>query len=124
MAFWRARGELLLLQTAPTAAKPSEDLFGEALDFAHRHGALSLELRAAASLARLLTIQGRQAEAIAHIRLVYERFTEGFDTVDLIAARRLPNESRGARQARPRGRLAAGRRWCPDGRRGPARPPL
>jgi predicted ATPase/DNA-binding winged helix-turn-helix (wHTH) protein len=88
----RLRGELLLLQTAPAAAKPSEDLFRQALDLAHQQGALSLELRAATSLARLLSDQGRQAEAIVSLKPVYDRFTEGFGTADLVAAKRLLSE--------------------------------
>jgi len=90
--FLRLQGELLLLQTAPASAKPSEDLFRQALDFAHQHGALSWELRAAMSLARLLSNQGRQAEAIICLQPVYDRFTEGFATADLIAAKRLLDE--------------------------------
>ena len=88
----RLRGELLLLQTVPAAAKPSEDLFRQALDVAHRQEALSLELRAATSLARLLRDQRRTADAIACLRPVYDRFTEGFGTADLIAAKRLLDE--------------------------------
>ena len=88
----RLRGELLLLQTVPAAAKPSEDLFRQALDVAHRQAALSLELRAATSLARLLRDQRRTADAIACLRPVYDRFTEGFGTADLIAAKRLLDE--------------------------------
>jgi len=95
--FLRIRGELLLLQTATATAKPSEDLFKQALDFAHQHGALSLELRAATSLARLLRDQDRQAEAMICLQPIYERFTEGFDTVDLIAAKRVLSELSGAR---------------------------
>jgi predicted ATPase/DNA-binding winged helix-turn-helix (wHTH) protein len=87
--FLRLRGELLLLQTAPAAAKPSGDLFRQALDFAHQQGALSWELRAATSLGRLLRNQGRHGEAIACLHPVYKRFTEGFDTADLIAAKQL-----------------------------------
>ena len=87
--FLRVRGELLLLQTAHAAAKPSEALFMQALDFARQQGALSLALRAATSLARLLSSQGRHAEAIARLQPVYNRFTEGFATADLIAARQL-----------------------------------
>ena len=90
--FLRLRGELLLLQTAPANAKPSEDLFRQALDFAHQNGALSWELRAATSLARLLRNQGRQAEAIVCLQSVYDRFTEGFETADLIAAKQLLDE--------------------------------
>jgi hypothetical protein len=90
--FLRLRGELLLLQTAPATAKPSEGLFRQALDLAHQHGALSWELRAAISLARLLRDQRHSADAIACLRPVYDRFTEGFGTADLIAAKRLLDE--------------------------------
>jgi predicted ATPase/DNA-binding winged helix-turn-helix (wHTH) protein len=88
----RLRGELLLLQTAPATAKPSEDLFRQAVDIAHQQGALSWELRAATSLARLLRDQRRPADAIACLQPVYDRFTEGFGTADLIAAKRLLDE--------------------------------
>jgi len=87
--FMRLRGELLLLQTAPATTKPSEDLFRQALDLAHQQEALSWELRAATSLARLLSNQGRHAEAIVCLQSVYDRFTEGFDTADLVAAKRI-----------------------------------
>jgi predicted ATPase/DNA-binding winged helix-turn-helix (wHTH) protein len=85
----RLRGELLLLQTEPAAAKPSQDLFRQALDVAHQQGALSLELRAATSLGRLLRDQRRPGDAIACLRPVYNHFTEGFGTADLIAAKQL-----------------------------------
>jgi hypothetical protein len=87
--FLRLRGELLLLQTAPATAKPSEDLFRQALDLAHQQGALSWELRAATSLARLLSNQGHPSDAIACLEPVYRRFTEGFGTADLISAKQL-----------------------------------
>ena len=88
----RLKGELLLLQSAPAAAEPAEDLFRQALDEAHRQEALSWELRAATSLARLLRNQGRTADAIACLQPVYDRFTEGFGTADLIAAKQLLDE--------------------------------
>jgi len=54
--------------------------------------ALSWELRAATSLARLWHEQGRTTEARALLMPVYDRFTEGFDTADLRAARGLIDE--------------------------------
>ena len=42
-----------------------------------------------ASLARLLARQGKREEARALLAPVYDRFTEGFDTADLIAAKAL-----------------------------------
>jgi predicted ATPase len=85
----RVKGELLLLQGGSSAAAMAEDHFRQALDWARRQGALSWELRAATSFARLLRDQGRPAEAMALLQPVYDRFTEGFDTVDLQAAKAL-----------------------------------
>jgi hypothetical protein len=81
----RLKGERLL-EDAPAAA---EDHFRLALNFARRQGALSWELRAATSLARLLVDRGRSSDAMTVLRPVYGRFTEGFDTADLITARQL-----------------------------------
>ena len=61
----RVKGELLLLQGPPEAAVVAEDHFRQSLDWARRQGALSWELPAAASLARLLRDQGRSADAVA-----------------------------------------------------------
>jgi len=88
----RVKGELLLLQGAPGAAAAAEDHFRQALDWARRQQALSWELRAATSFARLLRSQGRPADAIACLQPVYDRFTEGFGTADLIAAKMLLDE--------------------------------
>jgi predicted ATPase len=82
----RVKGELILLQDAPEAATTAEGHLREALDWAHRQGALSWELRAATSLARLLRDQNRSTEAIALLAPIYNRFTEGFETADLKAA--------------------------------------
>jgi predicted ATPase len=65
----------------------AKGLFRQALDGARRHGAPSWELRAATSLARLRRDQGRPAEALALLQPVYNRFTEGFETPDLKAAK-------------------------------------
>jgi predicted ATPase len=88
----RIKGELLLLHGAPGAAAAAEDHFRQALDWACRQGALSWELRAATSLARLLRDQGRSIEAAALLQPVYDRFTEGFETADLRTAKRLLDE--------------------------------
>jgi predicted ATPase len=85
----RIKGELVLLQGAPGAAAAAEDHFRQALDWARRQGALSWELRAATSLARPLRDQGGSAEAMALLQPVCDRFTEGFGTTDLKAAKAL-----------------------------------
>jgi predicted ATPase len=47
------------------------------------------ELRAATSLAQLWRDQGRPAAGVALLQPVYGRFTEGFGTTDLKAAKAL-----------------------------------
>jgi len=54
--------------------------------------AKSWELRAATSLARLWQSQGKRDEARELLSPVYDWFTEGFDTADLIEARALLDE--------------------------------
>src|ERR1700726_55703 len=85
----RIKGEFFLLQSAPGAAAAAEGHFRQALDSARRQGALSWELRAAPSLARLWYGQNQRTEALALLQPVYDRFTEGFDTADLKAAKAL-----------------------------------
>jgi predicted ATPase len=62
---------------------PPGDRRGEA------QGAKLWELRAASSLARLWSEQGRRAEAYDLLAPVYDWFTEGFDTPDLKDAKAL-----------------------------------
>jgi tetratricopeptide (TPR) repeat protein len=83
----RVKGEVLLFMKGGT--KLAEDHFRRSMNLAARHGALSWELRAGTSLAGLLRDQGRPADAIALLQPVYDRFTEGFDTVDLKMAKAL-----------------------------------
>jgi predicted ATPase len=88
----RIKGELALLRNTQGTATDAEGHFRQALDWANRQGALSLELRAATSFARLLRNQGGSAAAAALLQPVYDRFTEGFDTADLKAAKALLDE--------------------------------
>jgi predicted ATPase/DNA-binding winged helix-turn-helix (wHTH) protein len=88
----RIKGELVLLEGAAQATVAAEDYFQQALDWAHRQGALSWELRAATSLARLRHQQHRTAEARRFLAPVYDRFAEGFETADLQAAKALLND--------------------------------
>jgi predicted ATPase/DNA-binding winged helix-turn-helix (wHTH) protein len=85
----RAKGEIILKQGASDAAFAAETLFRWSLDTARQQGALSWELRAATSLARLWREQGRLREAHDQLASVYARFTEGFGTADLIKAKTL-----------------------------------
>jgi predicted ATPase len=76
-----------LLSIAQGAAQSGENLFRDALAMARRQGALAWELRTATSAARFLASQDREIEALDILAPVYERFTEGFETADLRAAR-------------------------------------
>ena len=82
----RVKGELILLENAPDAAAAAEGHFQQALHWARRQGALSWELRAAISLARMWRNQGRSKEAHQLVTPIYQRFTEGFETADLKTA--------------------------------------
>ena len=64
----------------------------QALEAARRYGTLSLELRAAVSLARLWRDQGKHREARDLLNEVYGRFTEGLSTTELSEARAILQE--------------------------------
>jgi predicted ATPase/DNA-binding winged helix-turn-helix (wHTH) protein len=88
----RVKGELLLLRGDPGAAAAAESHFRQALDLAWQQGALSWELRAATSMARLWCDHARSKEARQLLAPVYDRFTEGFATADLKEAKKLLEE--------------------------------
>jgi len=88
----RIKGEVLLQQAADQSALAAEDCFSQAAQMAREQGALFWELRVALSVARLRVSQGRRHEARTPLASVYERFTEGFATADMRAARTLLEE--------------------------------
>jgi predicted ATPase/class 3 adenylate cyclase len=88
---YRLKGELLLMQSRENQVE-AEACFDHALDLSRRQQAKSWELRAATSLARLWQSQGKQDEARELLAPVYDWFTEGFDTADLIDAKTLLDE--------------------------------
>jgi predicted ATPase len=77
----RVRAGLLMLRGE------AEGDLRTALEWSHRQGAVAWELRAATSLASLLQSQGRSADALGCLQPVHARFTEGFATADLVAAK-------------------------------------
>jgi predicted ATPase len=83
----RVTGDLLLRQDASNFAK-ADSCFRKAIEIARTQSAKSWELRATASLARLLKSQGRNQEARAMLAEIYNWFTEGSDTTDLKDAKR------------------------------------
>ena len=88
----RVKGELILQTGHSDAVDQAEKLFAQSLRLAHKQEALSWELRAAASNARLQRRQGRARDGSKVLADVYSRFTEGFATRDLVEARTLLDE--------------------------------
>ncbi|MCI0422923.1 MAG: hypothetical protein L0312_27480, partial [Acidobacteria bacterium] len=107
---YRLKGELLLMpstgrslsraadatptvvEAEPPLVAQAEGCFNQAIKIAQQQKAKSWELRAVISLARLYKKQNKQQEARVLLSQVYDRFTEGFDTMDLREAKALLDE--------------------------------
>jgi predicted ATPase len=70
----------------------AEEWLLQAITFARQQPSKGVELRAATSLARLWRDQGKRSEAYDLLAPIYDWFTEGFDTTDLIEAKSLLDE--------------------------------
>jgi predicted ATPase len=79
----------LLKATGRATANDIENLLVKSLETARRQQALSWQLRTACDLVRLWQGQGRSDEAMTLLQSIYEQFTEGFGTADLIHAKAL-----------------------------------
>jgi non-specific serine/threonine protein kinase len=86
----RIEGELFALRDPGDPA--AEDCLHRGVEVARAQDALFWELRLAASLARLRVTQNRHGEARQILAPVYDRFTEGFKTPDLRAAKAFLDE--------------------------------
>lgn len=107
---YRIKGELLLMrargegrsqpatggkysvEAEALAVSQAEACFHQSIETAQKQKAKSWELRAAMSLARLYQNQGKEKEARSLLAQIYDRFTEGFDTLDLREAKALLDE--------------------------------
>jgi predicted ATPase len=88
---YRLKGGLLLQQDR-TNEPAAEAAYHTAIEISRAQQARSLELRAAASMARLWRDQGKRNEAYDLLAPIYGWFTEGFDTLDLKQAKALLDE--------------------------------
>jgi predicted ATPase/DNA-binding winged helix-turn-helix (wHTH) protein len=88
----RVKGLIALSGERDEAA--AADFFSRSGALARKQGALAWELRAAMNLGKLWATQCRERDALDLLEPLYGRFTEGFETVDLIAARRLLDDFR------------------------------
>ena len=80
----RIKGEVLL--TYGDDPKDAEANFHEAMRIARQQGSRMFELRSAVSLARVWVEQGKTVEAYDLLAPTYGKFSEGFDSRDLLSA--------------------------------------
>lgn len=86
----RLRGELLKMQGAKTEEIEASYLL--AIETAQGQHAKSFKLKATIDLCRLLVDQGKKEKARKRLQSVYDDFSEGFDSPNLVAANTLLNE--------------------------------
>ncbi len=89
---YRVRGLLLLQRHSGKEA--AIEALRRSLEVAKRQHALSMELRTAMALARVLAADGAREDARVLVEPIYARFTEGFSTPDLKDAAALLAELR------------------------------
>jgi predicted ATPase len=87
----RIAGEIAV-KSPEVSTADAEAHFERALAVARQQQAKSWELRASISMARLWRSQGKTQQAHEQLALVYDRFTEGFDTRDMKEAKVLLEE--------------------------------
>ena len=83
----RVKAEILRQQGSFQSASAAEGYLDQAGEMAGEQDALFWGLRIALTFARLRVSQGRNDEARGILAPVYDRFTEGFATADMLAAR-------------------------------------
>jgi predicted ATPase len=81
----RVKGEILI-SMSPQDTSEGEACLLQSLQLARERGLLSLELRAGISLARLWADRARRYEALELLDPIFNRFSEGFQTRDLVGA--------------------------------------
>lgn len=86
----RLKGDALLALGGTD--REAEECYRAALALAQELGAKVSELRAATALARLYQRQDNAGTGLATLQTIYDGFSEGFDTPDLLAARSLLDE--------------------------------
>jgi hypothetical protein len=97
---FRVKGEIMfasaISECSPTRRGPvlsqAEQVFNLGIKAAQDQGAKAHELRTTTSLSRLLVSVGRRDEASRILSIVYNWFSEGFDTADLKDAKTLLDE--------------------------------
>ena len=93
---YRLKGELLLAKNGEASILEVEEYLSKSIQIARKQKARSLELRSVMSMANALRSQGRTAEGLKLVSRVYGWFKEGFETRDLMEAKRMIDELSGA----------------------------
>jgi hypothetical protein len=89
----RVKGEISgSISQRRTSEGESDTCLRHALQLAKQRGLLSLELRSGISLARLWVDRGELRPARDLLEPIFSRFSEGFQTRDLLAAAKLLEE--------------------------------
>jgi predicted ATPase len=89
----RVKGEILT-SMSPQEAGEGEACLLESLQLARERGLLSYELRSGISLARLWADRAQRDKALELLDPIFNRFSEGFQTRDVVAAAQLLRQLR------------------------------
>ena len=107
----RVKGEILTSISGQDAIEGETSLL-QSLQLARERSLLSLELRAGISLARLWADRAQQEKALGLLDPIFNKFSEGFQTCDLVAAanlmQQLRSRNRDTKEARPARPIAVG----------------
>jgi predicted ATPase/DNA-binding winged helix-turn-helix (wHTH) protein len=90
----RVKGEILISMSQQSAGGDGEACLLRSLQLARERGLLSLELRAGISLARLWADRAREDTALEILEPIFNQFSEGFQTRDLVTASSLLQQFR------------------------------
>jgi len=88
---YRFKGDVLLM-VSPEKLIEAESLLQQSLEIARRQQTVMFELKASMSLCRLWQQEGKKEQGRLILNQAYEKFTEGFTTVDLTEAKNLLSE--------------------------------
>jgi predicted ATPase/DNA-binding winged helix-turn-helix (wHTH) protein len=97
----RVSGTLHLASAARNRASVAESRYRASIKVAQDQSALAWELRSCTSLGVLLRSQGRNATATKVLRVVYDKYTEGFESADLLKAQSLLEDIESRRPLNP-----------------------
>jgi predicted ATPase len=89
----RVKGEIIA-SMSPQDTSEGEACLLESLKLARQRGLLSYELRSAISLARLWADRAQRNKALELLDPIFDRFSEGFQTRDLVEAANLLQQLR------------------------------